>query len=191
MIETHIQDVIKGELSTIDVPGIDMVLSFEEFASVDYDNYSAVFIGGGNTFKLLKGLKESDSFKKLKKFVNKDGVVFGGSAGAVVFGYDITCCGCMDENEVNLIDTKGFDILNGKSVFAHYTNTESELNAEENEIRTQRFTNYLYSVSNKIGDIVALPEEDTIFVNGNTIEIIGSKPYYVFKAGTRIRKELI
>lgn len=83
---------IKGELSTIDVPGIDMVLSFEELASVDYDNYSAVFIGGGNTFKLLKGLKESDSFKKIKKFINKDGVVFAGSADAVVFGYDITCC---------------------------------------------------------------------------------------------------
>ena len=41
---------IKGELSTINVPSIDMVRTFDELASKNYFDYSAIFIGGGNTF---------------------------------------------------------------------------------------------------------------------------------------------
>ena len=35
----------------------------------------------------------------------------------------------------------------------------------------------------KNGDVYAIPEEDTIYINGNNIEIIGTKPYYEFKDG--------
>lgn len=31
--------------------------------------------------------------------------------------------------------------------------------------------------------MVALPEEDTIFVNGDRAVVIGSRPYYIFKNG--------
>ena len=80
-------------------------------------NYSAIFIGGGNTFKLLKGIKDRGAFSKLKDFINNNGIIFGGSAGAII--------------------------------------------------------------------LCALPEEDTIFINGENIEVIGNRPYYVFKNGER------
>lgn len=181
---------VKEELKDVDVPKIEMVTTFAELINIDFNNFSAIFIGGGNTFKLLKGLKDSGAFEKIKEYINNEGIIFGGSAGAIIFGYDITSCGCIDKNDVGLTNTKGFDLLNGKSILAHYTNTKSKLSKEENEKRTKDFTNYLSSISHKIGEIIALPEEDTIFIDDGVIEIIGSKPYYTFNSGIMVKEKI-
>lgn len=167
---------ITGELSNVNISSIEMVRTFEELASKDYNNYCAIFIGGGNTYKLLKGIKDSGAFNKIKEYIENGGIVYGGSAGAIIFGYDINSCLAMDANDVNLDDTKGFNVINGKSIFAHYTNEHTE----EAHIK---FKSYLsnYSLNNE--DVIALPEEDTIFINGDEITIIGNRPYYVFNKG--------
>lgn len=118
---------INKELTNIDIPNIEMVRTFEELASKVYTNYSAIFIGGGNTYKLLKGIKESGAFDKIKNYIENGGIIIGGSAGAVIFGKDINIVSKMDSNDVNLQDTKGFDVLNGISIFPHYTNIKSGL----------------------------------------------------------------
>ena len=38
--------------------------------------------------------------------------------------------------------------------------------------------------------MVALPEEDTIFINGDSIELIGNRPYYEFIDGTENKKDI-
>ena len=93
---------ITGELSSVNIPKIEMVRSFEELASKNFNDYCAIFIGGGNTYNLLKGLKVSGTFNKIREYINNDGIVYGGSAGAIIFGYDINSCLAMDENNVNL-----------------------------------------------------------------------------------------
>ena len=110
------------------------------------------FFGGGNTYKLLFELKLGGCIEKIKEYIKNDGVVFGGSAGAIIMGYDIKSSECEDENNVGLVNTKGLDILNGIAIFCHYTNRE----ADKNEINKIFLTN----TSNEI-KIVALPEEDT------------------------------
>ena len=181
---------IKGELAPVEVPYIDMVRSFEDLSTIDYNNYSAIFIGGGNTFKLLKGLKDSGAFNKIKDYINNDGIIFGASAGAIIFGYDINSCSSMDDNDVNLKDTKGFDALNGLSIFCHYLNHKSRLTEEENIAREQKYTKALQQFSLENGEVIALPEEDTIFINGDNVEIIGTLPYYIFRNGTRSKIEI-
>ena len=42
--------MVKKHIENIDVPNVDMSKHLKNF-----DNYSAIFIGGGNTSKLLKG----------------------------------------------------------------------------------------------------------------------------------------
>ena len=171
------------QVINVDVKGIDMPRSFEQFTSLDFNNYSAIFIGGGNTYKLLKGIKDNGIFEKINEYLNNDGIVIGCSAGAIIFGYDINSCLAMDRNDVNLIDTKGFDKINGKSIFAHYTNSKTE------EIH-KKYTDYLieYSTTNEI--VIALPEEDTIFIDNDKITIIGDRPYYEFNNGIIDKKDI-
>ena len=167
---------ITGEMSNVDIPGIEMVRTFDELASKNYYDYCAIFIGGGNTYKLLKGIKDSGAFEKIKEYITNDGIVYGGSAGAIIFGYDINSCLAMDANDVNLEDTKGFNVLNGKSIFAHYTNEKTP------EVH-DKYKQYLSSYSSNKEVVVALPEEDTIFIDDDKITIIGNRPYFIFNNG--------
>ena len=117
---------IKGELKNVDIPYIEMVNSADELAAKNMNDFGVIFIGGGNTFKLLHDLKTSGAFEKIKEYLNSEGVVFGGSAGAIIFGKDLEACRLDDTNEVNLSDIDGFDILNGTSILCHYTNRTAE-----------------------------------------------------------------
>jgi len=168
-------DWIKGELKNVDIPSIEMVTTKEELTCKNLSDYCAIFIGGGNTYKLLSDLKISGAFDKIKEFINDDGVIIGGSAGAIIFGYDIASINYMDPNEIGLTDTRGFDVLNGLSITVHYTN--------QNEEKTKLATEYLNNYSLHNEKIIAIPKENAIFVDGNTVEIIGIKPYFIFENG--------
>ncbi len=170
---------ITKELKDVHIPSIDMVRSADELSTKNLNNYSVIFIGGGNTFKLLNELKVCGAFEKIKEYLNNGGVTFGGSAGAIIFGKDLEACQLDDVNEVNLSDTNGFDVLNGISILCHYTNRTTE---KDEEIKQ-----YLLKLSHH-KKIVALPEEVTLFINDECIEIIGDKPYYFFENGVIIKK---
>ena len=61
---------IQGELANVDIPYIEMVRTFEELASKDLQHYAALYIGGGNTYKLLLGLKQSGAFNNIRNYIN-------------------------------------------------------------------------------------------------------------------------
>ena len=168
---------IKGELKDVDVPNIDMAVSGDDLFNKNLENYSALFIGGGNTFKLLKDLKDSGSFEKIKVFIENDGIVFGGSAGAIILGQCIDTCKYADKNEVDLKDLMGFDVVSYFSFLCHFTNQDKE--------KTELNKNYLLELS-KEEKIIALPEEDTIYYENGKFEIIGNRPFYIFEEGNMI-----
>ena len=168
---------IKGELKDVDVPNIDMVVSGDDLFNKNLENYSALFIGGGNTFKLLKDLKDSGSFEKIKVFIENNGIVFGGSAGAIILGQCIDTCKYADKNEVDLKDLMGFDVVSYFSFLCHFTNQDKE--------KTELNKNYLLELS-KEEKIIALPEEDTIYYENGKFEIIGNRPFYIFEEGNMI-----
>ncbi len=170
------------ELSDVEKIGIDMVKSTEELLSKNLNDYSCIYIGGGNTYKLLNDLKISGAFDKIRHYlINDNGIVYGGSAGAIIFGKDLDSCNTDDENEVGLIDNNGFNMINGYSLLCHYTSREPE--------RTELSRKYLIELS-KSKPIFAIPEEDTIYVNNNKIEFIGNRPYYEFIDGVENKKDI-
>ena len=65
------------QITNVVVPSLDMTRSFEDLASKNLNKYSAIFIGGGNTYKLLKGLKESGAFDKIQEYIQNNGIVIG------------------------------------------------------------------------------------------------------------------
>lgn len=172
-------EFMTGELFDVECAGIEMIKSGEEIVNKNLSDYACIYIGGGNTYKLLSELKISGAFDKIKDYlINEDGIVYGGSAGAIIFGKDLDSCNTDDNNEVGLIDNTGFDMINGYSLLCHYTS--------RNEERTLLSKNYLLELS-KTKSIYAIPEEDTIFVNDGNIEFLGNRPYYEFINGNEIK----
>ena len=90
----------KNEINSYNFNKFEMVKSSLELSKLDLNNYSALFIGGGNTYKLLSELKENDNINKIKKYLLNGGIVYGGSAGAIIFGKDIDGCKLMDEKNI-------------------------------------------------------------------------------------------
>ena len=176
---------IRDEIKSIDIPDIEMVKSFDDLSKKEFNNYSLIYIGGGNTYKLLKGLKETKCFDKLIDYITINGIVYGSSAGSVIFGKNIDSIKPMDENKDNLDDTTGFNYLNNMSIFVHYINYKSKYTEEENEKLIKKYTNYLIKYTKKNEKTIAIPEEDTIFYDGKNIRVIGELPYYIFENGNR------
>lgn len=167
---------IKKEMSIINLSDIEMVTSGKELSEKKFENYCAIYIGGGNTYKLLKILKESESFGKLQKYINDDGIIFGGSAGAIIFGEDIDSCKMQDPNNVDLNDTEGFDVLHGYSILCHLNrNDKVKFDRDKNSI-------YLLEFSKK-NKTIYIPDDDTIFVNDNKITLIGNSDYRIYENG--------
>ena len=176
---------IQDEISVIDIPSIEMVRSFEELEEKNFDKYSLIFIGGGNTYKLLNGIKSTKTYNKLKEYIANDGIVYGSSAGTVIFGKDISIIEVMDKNEIGIKDTSGFNLLNDLYVFVHYTNYRSKLSEEENKQLTEKYTKFIEEYAKNNKKVIAIPEEDSIFFDGKDIKIIGELPYYIFENGKR------
>lgn len=171
-----------NELSDVDCASIDMVKFGEEIVYKNLSDYACIYIGGGNTYKLLSELKNSGAFDKIRDYlINEDGIVYGGSAGAIIFGRDLDSCNIDDKNEVGLIDNNGFNMINGYSLLCHYTNRDEE--------KTELSKNYLLELS-KLKPIYAIPEEDTIFIDNDNITVIGTKPYYEFNNGKIITRKI-
>ncbi len=133
--------------------------------TVNLAQYDAVYIGGGNTFKLLKNIKDSRFDKKLVDYYNSGGIIYGGSAGAIMWGRDVNTaliCSDADVNDVGLKDTNGFDVLHGTDIQCHY---------EDSQLKEHQ-----QYVSKSGRNVIAIPEESAIFLENNKITVIGTKP---------------
>jgi len=124
--------------------------------AMDLSEYAAVFIGGGNTFKLLKAMKESRFDEQLIAYCRGGGFIYGGSAGAIIFGAAIlTGTAHGDRNTVGLTDLSGLNLAGGRDIWCHYSPADDELiRAYEN-------------------DLYILYEESGLFIEGDKIESVG------------------
>lgn len=159
------------EIKHMNIEKFEIVKSSLELSQKDLSNYCALFIGGGNTYKLLNEIKQYSNYEKIIDYLNKGGNIFGGSAGAIIFGKDINCCLLDDDNSIGLKNTSGFNLLNDYSILCHLKN--------KNFKKNHKFLAE-YSKKNKV---IYLPEEDVIIIENDKISIIGNKKYMIFKDG--------
>lgn len=145
-------------------------LSFDVVRNLaDYeqlDGYTFVYIGGGNTWDLMGEFDKTGFSKKLINYFRDGGIVYGGSAGAIILGDYIDTQD--DENFIKLKDPSGLAILSGYSVACHYEDGQQEY-----------FRNW---AAEHRSSIICIPEESGVVVVGRLGKCIGTKSCVVFSS---------
>ncbi|MBQ9790100.1 MAG: Type 1 glutamine amidotransferase-like domain-containing protein [Clostridia bacterium] len=160
-----------GECKNFGCEKFEMVRSSLELSEKNFDKYAAIFIGGGNTFKLLNEINQNGNREKIMNYLENGGVVFGGSAGAIIFGKDINTCLLDDGNEVGLECTTGLNLLNDYSILCHLNEKSLKDNME-----------HLNNLSNN-DKVIYMPEENVIFLDNNSTCLIGKSGCVIFEKG--------
>jgi dipeptidase E len=142
----------------------------------DYKQFGGIYIGGGNTFRLLRDLKELGTFDILKNLAEEGMPIYGGSAGAIIFARTIIPALPYDDNEsIGLSDFTGLNVLHDDDIWCHYNDTMDAL-----------IQNYRNKFS--LERIIALPDNVGLFVSKAGTKVIGlSNAIIIDKNG---RKEI-
>lgn len=129
------------------------------------DTTDIVYVAGGNTFHLLKQMRESGFDELLTQFVNNDGLYAGASAGALLAGADIEPVASIDEPELvdGLSSTKGLGFVNIVPI-PHYDMTDR---TEAIDAIKQKY--------DKDFEIILITDDQAIIVEGDTWKIVESK----------------
>lgn len=176
-------DWFSGEMELANIKNFEMATKASDLTKEKLSSVKALFIGGGNTYKLLKELKTTCAYENIKQFMSRDdSVIMGGSAGALIFGKDIDTCladgldisCCNDVNAVNLLGTSGFNCIKNFSILPHYHKKETQY--ADSEKRVQKLIAKGYN-------LICLPEESSIFISDGKFKIIGSKPAVIRQNG--------
>ncbi|MHA7136743.1 Type 1 glutamine amidotransferase-like domain-containing protein [Rossellomorea arthrocnemi] len=158
---------IHSVFNPLGINEIEMWTDLEAESPEDLRKFSSIYIGGGNTFYLLNTLRETGFDTILKEFVDNQGIVYGGSAGAIILGRDSLTASHMDSNDTNLKTFEGFNYIDSYSVWCHYETSHDDLIKEY-------VNKYGYSV-------IALPEETGMVISEGGMKVIGSSPAYIFR----------
>jgi dipeptidase E len=103
---------------------IETVLFTNLSQKIDLEEICGVYIGGGNTQKLHNEVSQAKFDNKIRSILQAGYPVYGGSAGAIVLGNDIRTA--PEVSVINGRDYNGLDILNGISVYCHYSKEQFE-----------------------------------------------------------------
>lgn len=111
---------VTSVLTPLGVQQIDMWTTLNGHQPAELGAYAGIFIGGGNTYWLLHQLRAGGFDGAIRRYAQEGGAVYGGSAGAIVLGANISTCAHMDHNDVGLTDMRGLDLLDGHAVWCHF-----------------------------------------------------------------------
>lgn len=127
-------------------------------------DFDAIYIGGGNTWNLMSEINNFGFSELLIDYLNHNKKIYGGSAGAIIFGKRIDTHN--DTNSIQYSKIDGLNLINGYSVACHYKETQYN-----------RFKEW--SLKNKM-PIICLQEETGLIVDNNNFYCVGTKPCTIF-----------
>ena len=107
--------ILENNIKTLN---LDKPVSFQEV-----ENFDVIYVCGGNTFYLLKKVRETGFDKVIIEFAKTDKLYFGVSAGSILVCPNIDIASPFDENDVNLTDLTGLN-LTDVIVSPHYKDEE-------------------------------------------------------------------
>jgi len=140
------------------VKKIEMLVDLRHINKKILDNSTGIYIGGGDTIKLLREVHQSNFDQYLINYIKRGNPVYGGSAGAIILGKDIrTAPEARDLDENN---SMGLNILSGYSVYCHYDPSQNIKNIQRNLKHS----------------LIAIPERSGVYIEGRDLEVLGFEP---------------
>ncbi|MGZ8867343.1 MAG: dipeptidase PepE [Thermoanaerobaculia bacterium] len=142
----------------------------------DLDKAEAVFVGGGNTFRLLKALYETKTLDAIRKRVGAGMPYMGASAGSNVAGPTIRTT-----NDMPIVYPPSFDALGFVpfQINPHYIDTDPR-STHMGETREQRIIEFLEENETPV---VAIREGTAIRVEDGSPRLVGLKGARIFRRG--------
>jgi dipeptidase E len=137
---------------------INMWTELMEYRARELEEFDAIYIGGGNTYSLLAELKSSGFDRHLKAYASAGGILYGGSAGAVILGKDIRIVSQMDRNHIGLIEVNGLNLANEYAVYPHY---EAQADQFIHEI-VEEYQQPVLGISERSGVVIELGRMRTV-----------------------------
>lgn len=142
----------------------------------DLDSAEAVFVGGGNTFRLLKALYETKTLEAIRRRVREGMPYMGASAGSNVAGPTIKTT-----NDMPIVYPPSFDALGFVpfQINPHYIDTDPA-STHMGETREQRILEFLEENDTPV---VAIREGSAIRVENGSTRLVGIKGARIFRRG--------
>jgi dipeptidase E len=142
----------------------------------DLRNADAIFVGGGNTFRLLKTLYERDLLSPIRDRVRAGLPYLGSSAGTVIAAPTIKTT-----NDMPIVEPPSFKALGlvNFQMNPHYLDPDP-LSTHKGETREERIREFLDE--NDV-PVVGLREGSILRVEDGTTTLLGTKTARIFRRG--------
>ncbi|CAD0195988.1 unnamed protein product [Chrysodeixis includens] len=142
----------------------------------------AIFVGGGNTFLLLKTLYEHNLISLIKKKVDEGSLIYIGSSA----GTNVATKSIHTTNDMPIIYPPSFEAIGivPFNINPHYIETEHE--THKGETRDQRILEYLEMTH--ANPVLGLREGCILHINGYNLTIKGIAGAVLFNVGEKTPK---
>ncbi|MEY9927145.1 dipeptidase E [Catenulispora sp. GP43] len=159
-------DWLTGVLGPLGVTDIDIWDGAGHGLARRFADYRGVYIGGGNTFRLLDVVRRSGMGPALQAFIDDGGAVYGTSAGAALLGADISTIAHLDPDPYGTTDTRGLDRIAGYAAFVHHRTADAP-QVQDWVHRNQK-------------PVIALHERSGAVVTDGRLTSVGFEPVQIF-----------
>ena len=136
-----------------------------------------IFVGGGNSFRLLKTLYEMKLMQPIRDAANERGVIYMGSSA----GTNLACPTIRTSNDMPIVEPPSFNALDliPFQINPHFLDADPN-STHQGETREQRLSEYLEE--NKT-PVVGLREGSWLRINESTCELGGKTGMKLFRQG--------
>ena len=152
-----------------------------EFPITAVQQAECIVVGGGNTFHLVAEMHRTGLMEAIREKVLQGCPYMGWSAGS-----NVACPTMKTTNDMPIIQPESFDTLNlvPFQINPHYLDANPA--GHGGETREDRIREFM--VVNPDVYVVGLREATSLLVEGDKMELVGSRNMRLFKAGEEVRE---